>query len=73
MKRSKLRTRDVIAVFAVIALSAATLIHAFWVPAWDLESGLKCDACILSTSTLDDGLTFSWLSGAHHEFVLDGW
>ncbi|GLA08608.1 hypothetical protein AnigIFM60653_010403 [Aspergillus niger] len=47
----KSRTEDVIVV-AALTLIAAILINARWAPAWGLEGGLKCDACILSTICL---------------------
>ncbi|KAI2953034.1 hypothetical protein CBS147321_766 [Aspergillus niger] len=50
----KLATRDEedAIVVAALTLIAAILINARWAPAWGLEGGLKCDACILSTICL---------------------
>ncbi|OJJ76388.1 hypothetical protein ASPBRDRAFT_52007 [Aspergillus brasiliensis CBS 101740] len=56
------RDEDVVIAVAVMTLSAAILINALWAPAWDLESGLKCGACVLSTNMLDDNLTLVQLS-----------
>ncbi|GKZ63001.1 hypothetical protein AnigIFM63309_005447 [Aspergillus niger] len=50
----KFATRDEedVIVVAALTLIAAILINARWAPAWGLEGGLKCDACILSTICL---------------------